>query len=603
MGQNSPGPFNPCACCANRGPPTAWTGTGGTSSAVHRTRTGPLKMKDSIKVLLFEDSSRDAELLKEMLHEGAAAEQARKKEPIAPFYVQNVTRLRDGLDYLATANADLILLDLALLDSQGLDTFARVHAQAPNVPLIVLTGHDDEDIAIRTVHDGAQDYLVKGRIDAHMLVRAIRYAVERKRSEDIIRRAKEEAEFASDAKGQFLSRMSHELRTPLNAILGFAQLLETDSKLTDRESVDQILKAGRHLLALINEVLEFSRLEAGRVDLPLEPVNVAGVVREALNLIRPLAASQKISVMGEDALNSSLHVQANPQRLKQVLLNLLSNAVKYNRPDGSVTVSCEKSLRPRDTVELRKTGGATLLRISIADTGLGIAPHNLSKLFIPFERVGAEESGIEGTGLGLAVSKGLVQAMGGVIAAESDLGRGSVFSIELPAAENSLPGFDSETEHLLSQIQNSASPIQNPKTVLYVEDNLSNLRLIDRVLAGRPGIKLLSAVRGALGLDLARQHRPDLILLDLNLPDMHGADVLRSLQENPHTASIAVVVISADATAAQIERLLAAGARDYLTKPIDVKQFLVTVDDLLRQDQSHPNGGARRPQIAGVPHG
>ena len=559
-------------------------------------------MKDPIKVLLFEDNPRDAELLKEMLQEGSAAEQSRTKKLIAPFHVQNVTRLRDGLACLATANADLILLDLALLDSQGLDTFTRVHAQAPNVPLIVLTGHDDEDIAVRTVHDGAQDYLVKGRIDAHMLVRAIRYAVERKRSEDIIRRAKEEAEFASDAKGQFLSRMSHELRTPLNAILGFAQLLESDSKLSDRESVDQILKAGRHLLALINEVLEFSRLEAGRVDLPLEPVNVAGVVREALNLIRPSAASQKISVTGEDALNSSLHAQANHQRLKQVLLNLLSNAVKYNRPGGSVTVSCEKSLRQWDTAELRKTGGATLLRISIADTGLGIAPHNLSKLFIPFERAGAEESGIEGTGLGLAVSKALVQAMGGVIAAESDLGRGSVFSIELPAAENSLPGFDSETEHLLSQIQNSESPIQNPKTVLYVEDNLSNLRLIDRVLAGRPGIKLLSAVRGALGLDLARQHRPDLILLDLNLPDMHGADVLRSLRESPNTSSIPVVVISADATAAQIERLLAGGARDYLTKPIDVKQFLVTVDDLLRSDQSHPNGDARHRQIAGVPH-
>lgn len=569
-------------------------------------------MKNPIKVLLFEDNPRDAELLKEMLQEGSAAEQSRKKELIAPFYVQNVTRLRDGLDYLAAANVDLILLDLALPDSQGLGTFARVQAQAPNVPLIVLTGHDDEDIAIKTVHDGAQDYLVKGRIDAHMLLRAMRYAVERKRSEDIIRRAKEEAECASDAKGQFLSRMSHELRTPLNAILGFAQLLERDSKLSDRESVDQILKAGRHLLALINEVLEFSRLEAGRVDMPLEPVNVAGVVGETLNLIRPLAASQKISVTGDDALNSSLRVQANHQRLKQVLLNLLSNAVKYNRAGGSVTISCEKSLCPRDTREFPKIGRATgpdtaLLRISIADTGIGIAPHNLSKLFIPFERVGAEESGIEGTGLGLAVSKGLVEAMGGIIAVESDLGRGSVFSIDLPVAENSLHSLDSESQRAPSPIQNSESPIQDQKTVLYVEDNLSNLRLIDRVLAGRPGIKLLSAVRGALGLDLARQHRPDLILLDLNLPDMHGADVLRCLQEGPDTASIAVVVISADATAAQIERLLAGGARDYLTKPIDVKQFLVTIDDILRLDQRlpnqrHSNGGARRAQIAEVPH-
>jgi signal transduction histidine kinase len=544
-------------------------------------------MNDPIKVLLFEDNRRDAELLKDMLRDGFPAGHPQKKNLLAPFHIHHVTRLLDGFEYLAASHVDLILLDLALPDSQGPDTFARVSAQAPNVPIIVLTGHDDEDIAIKTVQDGAQDYLVKGSIDAHILARAMRYAVERKRAQDIIRRAREEAERASHAKGQFLSRMSHELRTPLNAILGFAQLLESDSKLSDRESVDQILKGGRHLLALINEVLEFSRLETGRLDLPLEPVNVAAVLSEVLNLIRPLAASQKVSVSTDGALNSSLRVQANHQRLKQVLLNLLSNAVKYNRPGGSVVISCEKSLRPQETGEFRN---GPFLRISITDTGIGIAPHNLSKLFTPFERVGAEESGIEGTGLGLAVSKALVEAMGGVIAVESDLGRGSIFSIELPAAENSPPAVDRDSQPAFSQIQNSASQIQNQKTVLYVEDNLSNLRLIDRVLAGRPGIKLLSAVRGALGLDLARRHRPDLILLDLNLPDMHGAEVLRRLQETPDTASIAVVVISADATAAQIERLLAAGARNYLTKPIDLQQFLVTVDDILRPDRTHPNG-------------
>jgi signal transduction histidine kinase len=570
------------------------------------------EMKDAIKVLLFEDNNRDAELLKEMLDDEAAVAQPPKKKLIAPFYLQRVRRVREGLEYLATSNVDLILLDLSLPDSHGPDTFARVHAQAPNVPLIVLTGHDDQEIAVRTVHDGAQDYLVKGHIDGQMLVRAMRYAVERKRAEDTIRRAKDEAERASHAKGEFLSRMSHELRTPLNAILGFAQLLESDAKLSDRESVNQILAAGRHLLGLINEVLEFSRLETGRVEIPLEPVSVAGVAREVLNLIRPLATSQKVSVIGEDVLNSPLRVRANHQRLKQVLLNLLSNAVKYNRLGGSVTVSCEKSLRPRDTREFRKSEtvflrNATFLRISVAVTGTGILPENLAKLFTPFERMGAEQSGIEGTGLGLAVSKSLVEAMGGVMGVESDVGRGSIFSVELPAAENSPNRDQGESQAPSSQLEDPKSEIQHQRTVLYIEDNLSNLRLIDRVLGTNPSIKLLSAVRGALGLDLARQHQPDLILLDLNLPDMHGAEVLGRLQENSETASIPVVVISADATAAQIERLLTAGARNYLTKPIDVKQFLLTVDEILRQDacfpdQRHSGAAPRGSQVTEIQH-
>jgi signal transduction histidine kinase len=560
-------------------------------------------MKHPVKVLLFEDNDLDAEVLKDMLDNALADGQSRDKKQLAPFHLQRVVRLLDGLEHLAAGNVDLILLDLCLPDSQGLDTFRRVHRQAPKAPLIVLTGHDDQETAIKTMQEGAQDYLVKGRIDAHLLVHAMRYAVERKRAEETIRRAKEEAERASHAKGQFLSRMSHELRTPLNAILGFAQLLESDTRLTDRESVDQILKAGRHLLDLINEVLEFSRLETGRLAIPLEPVGVAAAVREVLDFIRPLAVSRKVSLIGEDALNPAQHVQANRQRLKQVLLNLLSNAVKYNRAGGSVTISCEKSLRPRDTREFRKVAHSTardapLLRISVADTGHGIAPENLTKLFIPFERFGADESGIEGTGLGLAVSKALAQAMGGAIGAESDLGHGSIFWIELPqtnsfkATEDSPASPDSNRQN-----GNRPSAVSDRKTVLYVEDNLSNLRLIDRVLAERPGITLLSAMRGALGLDLARQNRPHLILLDLNLPDMHGADVLRCLREDSLTASIPVVVISADATATQIERLLAAGARNYLTKPIDVKQFLVTVDELLQEGDSPV-----QPQIAEVRH-
>ena len=550
-------------------------------------------MRQPIKVLLFEDNDLDAEMLRDMIGAPAGVRAGGKKQP-ASFRLRRVATFSEGIDYLTASEVDLILLDLYLPDLQGLDTFRRVHAQAPKVPLIVLTGRDDEEIAIKTMQEGAQDYLVKGQVNAHLVMRAMRYAVERKRAEETIRRAKEEAERASHAKGQFLSRMSHELRTPLNAILGFAQLLESDARLNDRESVGQILKAGRHLLDLINDVLEFSRLETGRLAVSLEPVLVAATAREAFDLVRPLAAARRVSLMGEQALNPAHYVQANRQRLKQILLNLLSNAVKYNRSSGSVTISCEESLRPRENAANQDA----LLRISISDTGHGIAPENLAKLFIPFERFGADESGIEGTGLGLAVSKALAHAMGGAIGAESDLGAGSIFWIELPLAHS--PGRTADSRVISdSDLQSRERPSPPPprKTVLYVEDNLSNLRLIDRVLAERPGITLLSAVRGSLGLELARQNRPDLILLDLNLPDMHGADVLRSLQKDPVTASIPVVIISADATAPQIERLLAAGACNYLTKPIDVKHFLVVVADVLQKGESTAS-----PQISAVRH-
>ena len=543
-------------------------------------------MRQPIKVLLMEDDDKDAELLKHMLNQASAEDREQETNFIPPFYLQRASRLDEGLRRLQTGDIDLILLDLSLPDSHGLDTFTRVRTQAPKVAVIVLSGQDDEDAAIKTMRAGAQDYLVKGRVDRGLLARAIRYAVERKRAEETIRRAKEEAEHASNAKGQFLSRMSHELRTPLNAILGFAQVLESIPHLPDRESVDQILKGGRHLLDLINEVLEFSRIESGRLEIALAPVPVADVVREALDLVRPLAISQKVRLIGEPGVSCSYYVHANRQRLKQVLLNLLSNAVKYNRFEGTVTVSCEGSLRPRDGRDRPGSrGGNGSLRISIIDTGIGIAADKLERLFIPFERVGADDSEVEGTGLGLAVSKGLVEAMGGVIGVESDYGNGSIFWVELPFAEGAPRQLEDPAAASTSVRRNERPrvPVENQKVVLYIEDNLSNLRLIDRVLAGRPGIKLISALRGATGIQLAQQNPPDLILLDLNLPDMNGADVLKRLQELPETASSPVVVISADATAAQIERLLTAGARSYLTKPIDVKEFLVTVDTMLRE--------------------
>lgn len=394
---------------------------------------------------------------------------------------------------------------------------------------------------------------------------------ERKLAEEKLRRAKDEAERADRAKDEFLSRMSHELRTPLNAVLGFAQILDMDELAEEQhDSVRQILSGGRHLLGLIDEVLDITRIATGKLPLSPEAVSVLEVLTEAADLIQPLATQRGIRVRVGDA--NGLHVLADRQRLKQVLLNLLSNGVKYNREGGEVAVTWERS--PPDR-----------LRIRIADTGVGIPVEVMERLFAPFDRLGAETSSVEGTGLGLALSKGLIEAMGGSIEAESEAGSGSVFTIELRLAEAPLQRYQRERPGG----QDTQGDEVPACTILCIEDNLSNLNLIERIFAGRPHFRLLSAMQGSLGLELAREHRPDLILLDLHLPDVAGDEALQKLRQDPTTRRIPVVMISADATHGQIKRLLAAGADDYLTKPLDVKRFLETVDTVL---QRGPSGDA-----------
>jgi signal transduction histidine kinase/CheY-like chemotaxis protein len=379
------------------------------------------------------------------------------------------------------------------------------------------------------------------------------------------RRAEEEADRANRAKSDFLSRMSHELRTPLNAVLGFGQLLEQRvEQPPDKESVEQILKGGRHLLNLINEVLDIARIESGRLPLSPEPVRVAEAVQRVVDLARPLAIARRIEFHTEGTGLYDRYVLADSQRLQQVLLNLVSNGIKYNKEGGQITVTCQQPAPGR-------------LRLAVADTGPGIPVALQSRLFIPFDRLGLEAEGVEGTGLGLALSKRLVEAMGGQIGLESVEGRGSVFWVEF--AETGSPDLRSGLGGPPGETPTEAA--ERRGTILYIEDNPSNLRLVERVLAERTAVRFIPAMQGRLGLTLARQHRPDLILADLHLPDMSGEEVLREIQGDAELRDTPVIVLSADATPGQIKRLLAAGARAYLTKPLDVKELLTLIDATL----------------------
>jgi CheY-like chemotaxis protein/two-component sensor histidine kinase len=391
-------------------------------------------------------------------------------------------------------------------------------------------------------------------------------------------KAKQEADRANEAKSEFLSRMSHELRTPLNAILGFGQLLELEGLAqAQRDPLAQILKAGRHLLDLINEVLDIARIESGRLSMSVEDVSVGDVVGEVLDLAAPMAAADRIALDARGLTSSAWYAVADRQRLKQVLLNLVCNAVKYNVAGGRVEVRGLERI-------------ASVIRLEVSDTGPGIPPEKLSLLFSPFERVGSERTAIEGTGLGLAVSKRLVEAMGGRIGVESRLGEGSTFWIEL--AQGTTPVLrreagDDEVVRLEAAREGPAPSVRlegEPdlaavrRRVLYVEDNVSNLKVVEQLLQLRPAIELLTAMQGGLGLALAQHHHPDLILLDLHLPDMNGAEVLERLKRDPFTSGIPVAILTADATPGQKRRMLEAGADEYLTKPLDLHALLALLD-------------------------
>jgi CheY-like chemotaxis protein len=363
------------------------------------------------------------------------------------------------------------------------------------------------------------------------------------------------------------------LRTPLNAILGFAQLLESGSPSptpSQKRNIDQILKAGWYLLELINEILDLALIESGKLTLSQEPVSLAEVMLECRAMIEPQAQKRGIG-MTFPRFEIPHMVKADRTRVKQVLINLLFNAIKYNKPAGKVAVEC--SLRSPDAI-----------RISVQDIGVGLAPEQLAQLFQPFNRLGKETSREEGTGIGLVVTKRLVELMGGTIGADSVVGVGSTFWIDLSlTTAPELAVQDAEHAALARPGLHDGTP---RRTLLYVEDNPANLELVEQIIARRPELRLLSAADGDLGIEFARMHQPAVILMDINLPGISGIEAMKILRADPSTAHSPIIAISANAVPRDIEKGLEAGFFSYVTKPIKVGQFMDALDVALIFSQS-----------------
>ena len=520
-------------------------------------------------------------------------------------------RLPDGPG--APTDIDVLLLDFRLTGDNGLELLKVVRQDRQlDLPVVLVTGQGSEDVAAQAMRMGATDYVVKR--DAYLLalpavlenafhrvqaqreqtaLRELNASLERKVAERTaeLAAAKEAAERANRSKSAFLARMSHDLRTPLNAVLGFSQLLALEPPIAASPSaarqVQHIHDAGQHLLAMIDEVLDLARIESGGLRLKPEPVDAAALAGECRVLVEPLARSHGVTLRLRLTHGAPL-VQADRTRLRQVLVNLLTNAIKYNRPQGEV--------------ELGLQAEADALQLWVRDQGAGLTPAQLAQLFQPFNRVGAEASGIEGTGLGLVIARQLVEAMHGRLTVASTPGEGSVFALWLPLqdaaavagqgpalpAERADPAGQAAT-HTTAGLPSNApacapasarpEPGVDPMCrVLYVEDNAVNVRLMQDLFALRPEVTLHVATNGRDGLACARRLRPDLVLMDLDLPEMDGLQVLQALRSDPLTAEMRCVAVSANALGPEVRQALAAGFDGYITKPFPVGELFALLD-------------------------
>jgi PAS domain S-box-containing protein len=534
-------------------------------------------MKWTIKRVdgLYYAVGHDITLRKQTMN--ALADSIEKSRAIFDAAVDSIVVLDENLTVVEASPSNDGFFSFSKEATEGMYALDFVHPDDhANVVEAISRGFENNEVITvryRGLHTNGQWVAIESRgrairdalgnpTGAVIISRDVTKVVEAQR---VLELAKADAVQANFAKSEFMSRMSHELRTPLNSVLGFAQILQMEMKSPDElEMLGYILKSGGYLLELINEVLDISRVETGSIAVELELVSVNDLVAVCVEIVSPQADESGIEIVNE--CGEDFQVRADPHRLEQVLVNLLTNAIKFNHRGGTVTLTSEEN-------EGR-------MRLSVTDTGPGVAPQLHDRLFAPFDRLDAESKGIDGTGLGLALSKGLVEAFGGTLGVKSTVGEGSTFWMELLVATTSRPFVDIDALDIELSTEEPLSPTRET-TLLYIEDNVGNVRLIERLLIHRPNIHLVTTVLGSEGFALAKLHRPDLILLDVHLPDLPGIDVLAQLQGDERTSDIPVVMLSADASHEQIRRFDEAGARDYLTKPLDLQIFLTLLDGYL----------------------
>ena len=514
--------------------------------------------QSSIYILHLEDSMLDAELIQERLSNSSGN-----------YQIIRVFNRQDFMQALENHNIDLILADYNVPGFNGFQAMELARDQFPEVPFIFVSGALGEEKAVELLKGGASDYVLKDNLSRleTVVTRALAEKTARmqqRTAQDEVRQAKDDAEKASTAKSNFLSRMSHELRTPLNAILGYAQLAQADPMSEEQQHCTiQIMKAGQHLLGLINEILDISRIESGHMQLKMEAVDATLVIRQAVDLVKPMARQAEINLYA-DSGPCSRFVMGDADRLTQVLINLVSNAVKYNQRGGSVFVECHDL--------------ENCLRICVRDTGPGIPLEKQARLFVPFDRLDVDtSSAAEGTGLGLAVSKGLIEAMHGKIGVDSPSADGCIFWVELPIADKTAIGKTAGNSDTAVWREQPVSDHQ--LDILLVEENPVNADFMERVFRRRKHLCLASVPTGRQALDYMKNYQPDLLLADIHISDMPGEELVATARENFPQLPILVVTAQVDEVIQQ--KIREAGADAFLAKPVNVEEMFQVITELV----------------------